>query len=358
MLENPVWTARIWEDGSFSLGYVPYTVAECEAEDPPSGYSEFQENLIAGGVIGFGILGQLERMKDNPEPYAKKQSVVPFGSSIAPNSHSDRSRRGRVGISTHGKKLVRNAALRLEREVGKNQLTFLTLTIPGIQQQGALEICRNWAEIVRVFQQKLKRMLQSHGLPGEMVGVTEVQEKRFKETNVPALHLHILFQGRRSYEKWALTPREIREAWKDVIHPYLPLTNGEFYWQAMENVQRVKHSASGYLGKYMSKGSEVVNALHEVIPDIVLPTCWYLCSNVLRRKVRAKITYFTSKTFAPFETMLTSDSICSDVLWLRPVDLDIGNGRVIRVGYIGRLSYSLLDTIRCTLNKDALTIPF
>lgn len=358
MFENPLWTARIWEDGSFSLGYVPYSVAECEGEDPPSGYSEFQEDLIAGGIIGFGILGQLQRMEDNPGVYKRNQVVVPFGSSMVPNSHGDRAKRGRVGISTHGKKLVRNAALRLEREVGKNQLTFLTLTIPGIQQEGALNICRNWAEIVRVFQQRLKRMLQAKDLPGEMVGVTEVQEKRFKITNVPALHLHILFQGRHPYKAWALTPTEIRAAWKDVISPYLPLTNGEFYWQAMENVQRVKHSAAGYLGKYMSKGVEVVNALYEVIPDIVLPSCWYLCSNTLRRKVRARITYFTSKTFSPFETMLTSECISESILWLRPIDLDIGDGRVIRVGYIGRMSYSLLDDIRNTLGKDAHTIPF
>ena len=358
MLEKPLWTARIWEDGTFSLGYVPYSIAECEAEEPPSGYSEFQEDLIAGGIIGFGILGQLDRMRENPDVYKRAEMVLPFGSSLAAKSHADRGRRGRVGISTHGKKLVRNAALRLERQVGKNHLTFLTLTIPGIQQDGALNICRNWAEIVRVFQQKLKRMLQSKGLPGEMVGVTEVQEKRFEATKVPALHLHILFQGRHPYRAWALTPTEIREAWKDVIRPYLSLESGEFYWQAMENVQRVKHSAAGYLGKYMSKGVSTVNALYEVIPDIILPSCWYLCTNTLRRKVRANITYFTSNTFTPFETMLTEDNISTDILWLRPVDLDIGNGRVIRVGYIGRMSHSLLDIIRCTLNKDSLIIPF
>lgn len=358
MLEKPLWTARIWEDGSFSLGYVPYSVAECEAEEPPSGYSEFQEDLIAGGIVGFGILGQLQRMQENPDVYKRSESVVPFGSSLAPNSHREGQKRGQLGISTHGKKLVRNAALRLEREVGINQLTFLTLTIPGIQQQGALNICENWAEIVRVFQQRLKRMLQAKGLSGEMVGVTEVQEKRFRETNVPALHLHILFQGRRCYEHWALTPTQIREAWKGVISPYLPIDNGEFYWQAMENVQRVKKSAAGYLGKYMSKGVSTVNAIHEVIPDIVLPSCWYLCSSSLRRKVRGNITYFTSKAFPAFETVISSDSIPESILWLRPVDLDIGNNRIIRVGYVGRMNYSLLDTVRNTLGKSPLTVPF
>lgn len=358
MLEKPLWTARIWEDGSFSLGYVPYCVAECEAEEPPSGYSEFQEDLIAGGVIGFGVLGQLQRMRENPEPYKRAEMVFPFGSSMVAKSHSDRKGRGRVGISTHGKKLVRNAALRLERGVGKEQLTFLTLTIPGIQQQGALNVCQNWAEIVRVFQQRLKRMLQAKGLSGEMVGVTEVQEKRFRATNVPALHLHLLFQGRRYRETWALRPTEIREAWKDVISPYLPLDTGEFYWQAMENVQRVKKSAAGYLGKYLSKGVSTVNAIHEVIPDIVLPKCWYICSFSLRRKVRSNITYFTSKEFAPFENILTADSIPEGILWLRPVDISVGDSRVIRVGYIGRMSYSFLDSVRCTLNRDTLSIPF
>lgn len=358
MIEKPLWTARIWEDGSFSLGYVPYSVAECEAEEPPSGYTDFQEDLIAGGIVGFGLIGQLARMGENPEVYRRTQMVLPFGSSMAAKSHSQRSKRGQVGISTHGKKLVRNAALRLEREVGKDLLTFLTLTIPGLQQQGALNICQNWASIVRVFQQRLKRALISAGLPGEMVGVTEVQEKRFKETNVPALHLHLLFQGRDYYKTWALRPVEIREMWKDAIRPYLPLSDGEFYWQAMENVQRVKHSAAGYLGKYMSKGVSVVNAIHEVVPDIVLPTCWYICSRSLRCKVRKNITYFTSKAFPSFETMVCSNCISEDILWIRPVDLDIGNNKVHRVGYIGRMSYSLLDIIRSTLGKDALDIPF
>lgn len=352
LVEKPLWTARIWEDGTFTFGYVPYSQREVDKFVEPVGYSEYQQELLRSCVEGFGLLGALERIKDNPGVYAPSKGLSPLGSSPVSKSHTPGEVVRRKGISTHGKRLVRNAALRLEREVGTRNLTFLTLTIPGIQEQGALAVCENWSEIVRVFQQRLKRMLVAKNLSGEMVGVTEVQEKRFAATNVVALHLHIVFQGRQFYKAWALNPKEVRAAWKAVISPYLPVTSGEFYWDAAENMQPVRSSASGYLGKYMSKGAKTVEAIYTAFPDIKLPACWYLCSNSLRSKVRKRVTYFTSKTFPMFECIITSERSSDDIQWLQPIDIAIDNSKLIRVGYVGRMSHSLLDTLRESLGKE------
>ena len=124
LVEKPLWTARIWEDGTFTFGYVPYSQREVDKFVEPVGYSEYQQELLRSCVEGFGLLGALERIKDNPGVYAPSKGLSPLGSSPVSKSHTPGEVVRRKGISTHGKRLVRNAALRLEREVGTRNLTF------------------------------------------------------------------------------------------------------------------------------------------------------------------------------------------------------------------------------------------
>lgn len=348
-ITQPLWVVRIWEDGTFSLGRVPFVVRDCEVDEPGSLYNQETQELLKYMVDNYP-LETVKKMVDGfPEVYKKKLILSPIGSSTVPNSHSETRSRGQLGISAHGKKLVRNAALRLERECGNYTLSFLTLTIPGLGEEGALKVCENWHHIVRVFQQRLKRMLQRAGLSGEMVGVTEVQEKRFAATNVVALHLHIVFQGRQFGNPWAITPGMVRGAWRDVLTPYLVGLSDELYWDACENIVRVKSSASAYLGKYLSKGVKTTEAIREVYPDIVLPSCWYLCTNTLRARVKQHVLYFTSYDFPMFDDVCSSGDTSKYFLFIHPIEIDRGDGNIFRCGYVGKVKDSfrklLIDSL-------------
>lgn len=130
-----------------------------------------------------------------------------IGSSNRLNSHTTsepgkcdrikRARRGQKGLTPHGKMLVKNAASYLEKRHGKKNLSFLTVTIPSVSAEESKQISRCWSEIVRKFQQSITRHLSRQGLPPLVVGVTEVQEKRFERDGVLGLHLHLVFVGKR-----------------------------------------------------------------------------------------------------------------------------------------------------------------
>lgn len=332
----PRWNARIWESGEFSLGYLPAKRVN-KVELPPE-FGVDEQNLIntCGCIRAHGYEKTKEFIKEHPELYPHiTLAPSPLESTPVPKSHSE-AKRGQKGISGHGKKLVRNAALRLERECGIKHLSFLTLTVPGVTPEGALVLVENWAEIVRIFQQRLKRRLIAKGLSGEMVGVTEVQEKRMASSGVVALHLHIVFQGRRRYQSWALRPGDVRSMWRDTLSPYLTPVEGGFYWDAVENLVHIHSSAVGYLGKYMSKGSKVCDEIIKNHPGIVLPTCWYLCTNTLRKRVFQNIRFITSNDSPWFESMCSSMNTQDVFTFIRPVFIAMKDGVEYQVGWVGK----------------------
>lgn len=334
----PRWTAKIWESGEFSFGYLPSKRPDRVELPPDFGSSQEDVTNICNCLKAHGLDKTVEFLKANPEYYPSlPRESSPLVSTPVPKSHSAVPR-GQGGISTHGKRLVRNACLRLEREAGVKHLSFLTLTVPGVSPAGGLVLVENWASIVRVFQQRLKRHLLASGLPGEMVGVTEVQEKRLVRSGVVALHLHIVFQGRKKYSHWEMAPSEIRGLWRDTLKPYLDAIEDELYWDACENLVPVKSSASGYLGKYMSKGVEACKAIVENNPGVILPSCWYLCSNTLRRRVFQQVRYITSNDSSWFEMLCSSNDTQDVFSFIRPIYIKMKDGMEWQVGWVGRLT--------------------
>lgn len=106
---------------------------------------------------------------------------------------------------------------------------------------------------------------------------------------------------------------------------------------ASVDTQRVKHSAQGYLGKYMSKGAGQIAKIVEEDAAIVdfLPSSWWHCSLNLRRAIGKRITGGNSTA-----VLLSRDIAARDsrIDYARQVCIQLREGEDFPVAVIGRLS--------------------
>jgi hypothetical protein len=195
-------------------------------------------------------------------------------------------RRGTHGISSYGKRMVRSGCVLLE-EAHPKQLAFFTATLPNLPREDMVRVCTEWSNIIRKFNQELTRELKRKGLDARIVGVTEIQEKRYRQTGQAVPHLHLVFHGRLEGQHWAISPKWFRLKWERVVSESLGC---EIELPAATRVEKLKKSAAGYLSKYMSKGGQ---ALKKIAGDenqpCPLPTGWWHMSDGLRRDVRQGI---------------------------------------------------------------------
>lgn len=329
-------SGRIYPNGQFGIGIIRRFKSEYVKPEPEDKIKTWQENAIAvHGVSaclrfveeGGDFRGEL------PVVSQASEDLASLDSSLGSNSHSQK--RGLNGITGHGKNLVRNAALLLEKRFGAKHLTFLTLTLPEMGGDVWKVIGSDWARIVKVLVQWISRRLQSVGLPPHVVSVTEVQSKRFSRSRSPGYHLHMVFVGRKPHHRWSITPSEIRAAWKRTIKSSVGDIAETVSWQSCENMQAVKYSASGYLGKYMSKGAESVGEVAAIYGADCLPSTWYNCTSLLRLAVKISCQKLT-------------DEECRDVLRIASAENDCGgflrhiclshDGHETVVGWFGRIS--------------------
>lgn len=213
--------------------------------------------------------------------------ALPLGSSIVPICHSEaddgKPKKGTGGLTSHGKKVLRNSIARMQRLHGKNRIAFVTLTLPAVSFDQSWLVSSDWSRVVRVFFQKLGRYFERLELPTEYAACTEVQTERMDVDGHPSLHLHFICVTKRRGEKgWAITPGEFRWIWASVIGPMCPDIE---FWGAVENVVRVKKDVGAYMAKYLSKGSCGGDVPRSDETGWSLPTSWYSVRFSLRQWV-------------------------------------------------------------------------
>lgn len=296
-----------------------------------------------------GVEKSLEYVRESkalskmPSENNSLESPVPLGLSMRSNSHK-RVRRGSKGISRAGARAVENSAILLEETYGKSRLSFLTLTLPDVSPGEAIALSENWSEVVRVFLQWLCRQLKAAGLPDCVVSVTEVQESRLVSSGVLGLHLHMLFVGRKPVGGWVLSPEDVRVAWKRVISKYLDSPADMYEWKAVERIERIKKSASGYIGKYMSKGLKSALLIAESCPDVALPSTWYNLSQTMRRWYKRSIVIL-SRELAGYivELIENKEEECFEFVGSVSVSY---RDRSIKVGYAGKMTTSMIYAVK------------
>lgn len=189
-----------------------------------------------------------------------------------------RARRGSKGATAAARLKVRSAADWLQDSHGRRMLSFLTLTIPS--QCLNPRLLDGWSELSRKLRQWLSYHLEENGVPAQLVGVVEIQEERQVEQGLACLHWHLVFVGKKAGRAWAVNKTEIKEYWNKLLSEHSGVqTRGH----AATRIENVNKSASGYLGKYMSKCQK---AIQHCNPDH-LPSAWYMISRSLLRKINS-----------------------------------------------------------------------
>ncbi len=209
---------------------------------------------------------------------------IPVKSHKPPEPAPTRERRGQA-FTAYGRRMVRSAAFWLERKWGRRNLSFLTVTVPSLPNRDTGKLGAEWGEVTRRYKQELERELKRQDITSEVLVVTEIQEKRYKETGLVVPHLHIVFRGRKSLrDKWAVSKERARELWENVLSAVLGFRVSA---PASTRIEVVRKSVENYLSKYMSKGGKVVQDVIDSGQRHFLPTSWWGMTDSLRKRVKA-----------------------------------------------------------------------
>lgn len=203
--------------------------------------------------------------------------------------------RGSRGISSRGAQLVKDAAFIMERDYSKEVLSFFTGTIaPGVPLLTSFD--RNeWARRIDLFKRRIIRKLEEANLPSHIVGVTELQTQRYERTGEFAYHVHWIWVGRHPWSSWSMGVEWVQRQWDECVNYEVYNANDNTInntKSASTNIERVKKSAVGYLGKYMSKGRAALKALNPQLNPTNCPPSWYVCTKGLRSKVHSETRVF------------------------------------------------------------------
>jgi hypothetical protein len=182
---------------------------------------------------------------------------------------------------------IRNACYLLEQDVGKDRLSFLTLTLPNLSTEELGLCCSRWDRMVGQFLDWLAVTIKRKGGAFQYIYCTEIQTKRLQSGGGYAPHLHLIYQGRGNGKKtsWYVTPKKCRSAWTKCIVSVVG--HSKFDNRALENLQRVKYSAGGYLSKYLSKGGCLDGEAADKSGVTLLRTQWGGMSRSLSRSIRS-----------------------------------------------------------------------
>lgn len=243
-----------------------------------------------------------------------------------------RRRYGLNGITRKGRDTVEGAAHILEREYGKRRLSFVTLTVPELSLEGHAELHQHWSKALNQFLNWYRERCRVNGWPAEYVYVSEIQEKRYERTGLPVLHVHLVWVGR-DRGHWYFEHSDVQEAWGRCIERWsgepLPLP-------PRVSLERIKKSAEGYLGKYMSKGAKAVQSVADAGMEDWLPKQWWGCDRKLKGKVK-KAETVVSEAPEPVCDLFNSPP---DGMWqyLKKVKVEFSDQGELTVAISGKLT--------------------
>lgn len=337
-------TGELSPTGEFSIGVIPPS-ATCE----PHRFLERERRAEVEELVQVNAHGAALALD--------AELRAPLISTSASNSKKEpvRARKGSRGMSGKARRKVKGSVYLLEERYGRDNLSFLTLTLPGLSSEGLRALCANWGPIVHRFKAWLNSRLKSHGLEGRYVYCTEVQEKRLERTGDIALHLHMVFVGRKTrYQPWVVTPNEIREAWRRALQAHVEgLTDDS---PLVVNIQRVEKTVVSYLGKYLSKGASVTRQIVEAGRGDELPSEWWGSGMPVKTHLKKRTTKL-HRDACDLLWEMCREGAPDEILWARPVVYEAHDGAEFHVGWIGQVAPSLQWELANTHGTDQSAMP-
>ena len=298
-------SGTLWPNGEFSFAYVPDDVTqvtrgeECSWAMPGPG-----EGDEGASALDLTLLDNL-----------------PLGET-PPHQTPARQRYGLKGMTSSARRKVRSSAFLLQERYGKERLSFVTLTVPPLHDvRSERRLASRWHDAVRYLLRRIKRLLLERGLPQTLVGVSEIQVKRYATSGQFPLHIHLVLVGRkRKRGGWGIHYSEFRETWAQILEGVVGHSIETRY---LENVKEVEKDAGNYLGKYMSKSQNEVDKVREDGNEWMLPRQWWFSSKEMKDWLQSR-TFRGESTGRLLETLVhevfDNPRIYPD-LWLRRLSI-------------------------------------
>lgn len=259
-----------------------------------------------------------------------------------PEEVESRERKGLKGMSSYGRRMVRNAAHLLQEEAGIARCIFATCTVPSLPLEKMVALHQNWHKVVEIYRLGIRRALKQQQLSGEIVTVSEVQAKRHERSGLPILHIHSVFVGVNAFGRFVLTPEIHDDIWFKAIKTIINVDRDECTTAC--NLQRVRKNASSYIGKYMSKGLVDARAIAAGGKADWLPKHWWNCTRSLSRRVKSEC-----RRINEVADWLNASADCTSNeiwVWHREIFLDLGDGRSIAIARFGLLTKEVTKMFR------------
>jgi hypothetical protein len=246
-------------------------------------------------------------------------------------------RQGLKGITSYGRKTIREGCFLLTKKYGRAGLGFYTLTLPHRGRE--LEaICLNWAKILNRFFEELSRAYSRRGVSLEYVCAVEIQEKRYRKYGEVAPHIHYVanscVDGR-----YVLSPRDIRAIFRMVCSRFVP---SSVSFDSAENVQTIRRDAGNYLSKYLSKGGEMLAEIAASASEL-LPRRWFKTSPNIRTEIlKATLVFYDLEAWNFLYVVKDAVSRGIDGYSLGEVYVSVSDDCDMLVGMYGKCPVSIL----------------
>lgn len=332
-------SGTLYPNGEFSFAYVPESVTEV---------TRGEECSWADGLVNdYGTRAtplDLTLLDNLPE----QNRTVTEG--------CQKARYGLKGMTSQARRKVRASAHLLQERYGKARLSFVTLTVPPLHDRKSERLlAARWSDAIRYLIRRLRLLLHQRGLPRCVVGVVEIQTRRYASTGQFPLHVHLVLVGRnRSRGAWGIHYSEFRQAWGDILQL---IVGHPIETRYLENVKEVEKDAGNYLGKYMSKSQNEIEKVREEGNEWMLPKQWWFSTREMKNWLKSR-TRRGAKCGQLLEMMVhevwDSPGLYPD-LWLRKVSIRLDDFDYT-AGWIGKIPIEWVDDIFSMLDVNMFTL--
>lgn len=336
------YSGKVFPSGDFSVGIVPARKMrekdrqyECTAQNPKRQVVSWEEDGQSYHEVA----------------YLQSEKVACTPNLVSAAKSAQRVKYGRRGITSYGKKMVRSGAVLLEQEWGKSQTGFATLTVPPLSGSAMYKLCTVWGEVVHRFFEEFRRHQLRVGGDVRYVCVTEIQEGRFRTRGEIGLHLHFIYKARHEARSanWLVSANWCRDTWRRILANRLADVCTDIPLPRCE-LKMVRKSASGYLGKYMSKGGKILADIIEAMPTVELPSQWWSLSSQVRSDIKERILRLDSLSAYTLWAWANNASAHAQIYFAKSIEICSEVYGIRRVGVLGRLNFDWFKNYFLTID--------